>query len=616
MPRRRTAAKSANVIPKNEEADIDHDSGDDELARELEEERQRILAAAEPGPSSSPGSSQAIPEQVIDDAQTEDDEDGTIYGEGDSEMDDPDEEEEEEDSQDEWQPPAPASKANAGRSKRGRRQSSSEDSDADIGADLPGEDPEPATKKSKKTPNGRINGKKAKGKTPAPDPPLPDESIDQEDADDSFDEEAERVQAEVEAAAAWADVRRRKEAASQPQPQPTNGSPSNTSSTKQSSTAPSLTAWLGKGPSAASSVSELSSTLPMPTTCKSAQIVDRNSLFIGYVYPLITTSPAYISTLLSHLTRVVHPTVPVDLLPPQFANAPANKRGSSHDMYAYRVLELKRGRSGLGGPDDFSLQEDKEDDGERWGGDRVLKVVREEGASDVLVVVSRWYGGELLGPVRFEHIENAARNVLEEHMRVEEVEEFRQRIQHLDRRIAKVKAKLAGEGEGVGDQVNKYEGLTLEKGQRLWLARRKALEVVEKRLAGQASQPTASQSQEQGQEMETEAVEEQHAAPSVDIAGAAAEEPISTETIASAEPEPPAAVKQEPSTTNLSITDAASLPSVKAEPSDTNIPPVHIKSETNLSPPALLQDEPDDKSRAVKSEPDDQTDLTGWDDLA
>ena len=32
---------------------------------------------------------------------------------------------------------------------------------------------------------------------------------------------------------------------------------------------------------------------------------------------------------------------------------------------------------------------------------------------NVLVVVSRWYGGIQLGPDRFKHINNAARNVLE-----------------------------------------------------------------------------------------------------------------------------------------------------------------------------------------------------------
>ena len=34
-------------------------------------------------------------------------------------------------------------------------------------------------------------------------------------------------------------------------------------------------------------------------------------------------------------------------------------------------------------------------------------------ARDVLVVVSRWYGGTLLGPDRFKHINNAARMVLQ-----------------------------------------------------------------------------------------------------------------------------------------------------------------------------------------------------------
>ena len=35
-------------------------------------------------------------------------------------------------------------------------------------------------------------------------------------------------------------------------------------------------------------------------------------------------------------------------------------------------------------------------------------------ARDVVVVVSRWYGGILLGPSRFTHINNAARNLLDE----------------------------------------------------------------------------------------------------------------------------------------------------------------------------------------------------------
>lgn len=35
-------------------------------------------------------------------------------------------------------------------------------------------------------------------------------------------------------------------------------------------------------------------------------------------------------------------------------------------------------------------------------------------AKDVLVVVTRWYGGIHLGPDRFRHINNAARQVLQD----------------------------------------------------------------------------------------------------------------------------------------------------------------------------------------------------------
>ena len=36
------------------------------------------------------------------------------------------------------------------------------------------------------------------------------------------------------------------------------------------------------------------------------------------------------------------------------------------------------------------------------------------GWNDVIVVVSRWYGGIHLGPDRFRHINNAARTVLDD----------------------------------------------------------------------------------------------------------------------------------------------------------------------------------------------------------
>ncbi|PWN21776.1 hypothetical protein BCV69DRAFT_238149, partial [Microstroma glucosiphilum] len=103
---------------------------------------------------------------------------------------------------------------------------------------------------------------------------------------------------------------------------------------------------------------------------------------------------------------------------------------------AWRVLELKRGRDGLAGPNDFGLEEGQDDDGERWGGEKVLRVMKEMGAVDVFVVVSRWYGGTNLGPVRFDHIALCAREAIRAYMLEETLVPLRKDLQALDANIA------------------------------------------------------------------------------------------------------------------------------------------------------------------------------------
>lgn len=52
-----------------------------------------------------------------------------------------------------------------------------------------------------------------------------------------------------------------------------------------------------------------------------------------------------------------------------------------------------------------------DDDGEQWAGKRLEKVLEEmniEGS----VVVARWYGGVMLGPIRFTHIEDVAKQAI------------------------------------------------------------------------------------------------------------------------------------------------------------------------------------------------------------
>ena len=58
--------------------------------------------------------------------------------------------------------------------------------------------------------------------------------------------------------------------------------------------------------------------------------------------------------------------------------------------------------------------QDFDDDGESAAGARLLHLLQILDAKDVVVVVSRWFGGIHLGPARFTHINNAARMLLDQ----------------------------------------------------------------------------------------------------------------------------------------------------------------------------------------------------------
>lgn len=83
----------------------------------------------------------------------------------------------------------------------------------------------------------------------------------------------------------------------------------------------------------------------------------------------------------------------------------ANKKISSatHNISAYRLS---------GGPHNTCLQ-DNNDDGEAHAGSRLMHLLQILEVKDVLVVVSRWFGGIHLGPDRFKHINSVARDLLQ-----------------------------------------------------------------------------------------------------------------------------------------------------------------------------------------------------------
>ncbi|KAF5394723.1 Impact RWD domain protein transcript variant X2 [Paragonimus heterotremus] len=79
---------------------------------------------------------------------------------------------------------------------------------------------------------------------------------------------------------------------------------------------------------------------------------------------------------------------------------------ATHNILAWRlVTKSNTGTSDL-------IHSDCDDDGETHAGSRLLHLLTISGVENVAVMVSRWYGGIQLGPDRFKHINNVARQLL------------------------------------------------------------------------------------------------------------------------------------------------------------------------------------------------------------
>lgn len=94
----------------------------------------------------------------------------------------------------------------------------------------------------------------------------------------------------------------------------------------------------------------------------------------------------------------------VDLVKEVVGELKTNKKiaSATHNIVAYRIS---------GGPHHSFIQ-DCDDDGETHAGGRLLHLLGILEVKNVVVVVSRWYGGVNLGADRFKHINNVARDLL------------------------------------------------------------------------------------------------------------------------------------------------------------------------------------------------------------
>jgi len=78
---------------------------------------------------------------------------------------------------------------------------------------------------------------------------------------------------------------------------------------------------------------------------------------------------------------------------------------ATHNIYAYRIWDDAR----------KCILSDCEDDGETAASSRMLHLMEIADVKNVVVCVSRWFGGVFLHNDRFKHINNACRTILVNH---------------------------------------------------------------------------------------------------------------------------------------------------------------------------------------------------------
>ncbi|KAF2246012.1 UPF0029-domain-containing protein [Trematosphaeria pertusa] len=121
---------------------------------------------------------------------------------------------------------------------------------------------------------------------------------------------------------------------------------------------------------------------PEPPWIIAPPITEKKSVFLARVAPV--SSPAQAKQYIAHLLAT-------------------DKKAAraTHNMTSWRIK----------GSNDTSYQ-DCDDDGETAAGGRMLHLMQLMDVWNVMVVVTRWYGGILLGPDRFRIINTAAREAL------------------------------------------------------------------------------------------------------------------------------------------------------------------------------------------------------------
>ncbi|SCV68202.1 BQ2448_323 [Microbotryum intermedium] len=224
--------------------------------------------------------------------------------------------------------------------------------------------------------------------------------------------------------------------------------------------------------------------LPFPIL-SSPPLTDRRSTFIAHAAP--ATSLPHIDVFHSHIRHLV---------------SKAHPRPADHEMVGYRVMALRNGRNGLGGEEDWFVKSGGEDDGEKGGSRTIVGVLEKRGEIDVVVVVSRWYGGEwfprchstqkrvvahhrdrsatgiMLGPDRFRHISTVTTQALVALTSATALTQLLTQLHTLDDEISTLTQSSSSPLKPMRPD---YSSLDLVKAQRLVMAREKRLELLRRK---------------------------------------------------------------------------------------------------------------------------------------
>jgi len=199
----------------------------------------------------------------------------------------------------------------------------------------------------------------------------------------------------------------------------------------------------------------------------SQEIRDRKSAFVAYIISVKDASQ--VKDAVAHVRRT------------------HASRPPAHQVAAWRFMTLKPGMTGLGGEDDFEVVSAYDDDGEKWAGGRVLNIMKQTGVMDAVVIVSRWFGGIMLGPTRFTHIETCAAEVCKHFKLREDLKDCKTMLRSLDDILADLRSEFTAlTGKPSTHKTMDYDTIDdLPKLRKLVVAREAAIRSI-KSLIGKA----------------------------------------------------------------------------------------------------------------------------------